>query len=224
MGILPSNPVHGIRLPRLRKRIPHYFTDQELLQALEIAEQHGIYVEVCVALMTGLRRGELRIAEWSWVDWTWRILKVPAIKSKSPRIVPLCETALEALERQRKITGHLTYIFAGWNCQRTELRNAPRNIKWWLRALKPLVEAIAAYASLPKGTVGRAWHMGRHSFATAMLRRNGGDILPELQKMLGHESITTTMTYAHVAEGYNPAIEKLNIDHLPKRDRPTRLL
>jgi integrase len=217
-GILPANPVRGIKLPRLRRLLPHYYNDQEFIQALEIAEKHDIYVEVCLALMTGLRQGELRISGWSWVDWSGRILKVPAIKSKSPRIVPLNEMALEALERQRKITGHLDFIFSGWESHSGKnLRNAPRNIKWWRRALRPLVEAIPAYACLPKGTVGRAWHMARHSFGTLMVRRNGGNILPDLQRMMGHENIQTTMIYVHVAEGYNPAIEKMNINSIMDR-------
>ncbi|WP_411198411.1 tyrosine-type recombinase/integrase [Thalassolituus sp.] len=50
---------------------------------------------------------------------------------------------------------------------------------------------------LPKG---QAAHVLRHSFASHFMM-NGGNILT-LQKILGHSSITVTMRYAHLAEGF----------------------
>lgn len=50
---------------------------------------------------------------------------------------------------------------------------------------------------LPKG---QASHVLRHTFASHFMM-NGGNILT-LQKILGHSSITQTMTYAHLAPDY----------------------
>ncbi|MFB1077585.1 phage integrase [Photobacterium damselae] len=56
---------------------------------------------------------------------------------------------------------------------------------------------------LPKG---QASHVLRHTFASHFMM-NGGNILT-LQKILGHSTITQTMTYAHLAPDYlNEAME-----------------
>ncbi|SGZ07858.1 phage integrase [Moritella viscosa] len=56
---------------------------------------------------------------------------------------------------------------------------------------------------LPKG---QAAHVLRHTFASHFMM-NGGNILT-LQKILGHSTITQTMTYAHLAPDYlNEAME-----------------
>jgi len=56
---------------------------------------------------------------------------------------------------------------------------------------------------LPKG---QAAHVLRHTFASHFMI-NGGNILT-LQKILGHSTITQTMTYAHLAPDYlNEAME-----------------
>ena len=41
-------------------------------------------------------------------------------------------------------------------------------------------------------------HVGRHSFATNFLRKGGK--VQELQVLLGHSSIETTMQYVHIVE------------------------
>ena len=41
-------------------------------------------------------------------------------------------------------------------------------------------------------------HVGRHTFATSFLRKKGN--IYDLQKMMGHTNINTTMTYVHILE------------------------
>lgn len=55
---------------------------------------------------------------------------------------------------------------------------------------------------------GQATHVMRHTFASHFMM-NGGNILT-LQKILGHASITMTMTYAHLAPEYLEAATTLN--------------
>ncbi|MCY7351161.1 MAG: tyrosine-type recombinase/integrase [Cytophagaceae bacterium] len=43
------------------------------------------------------------------------------------------------------------------------------------------------------------WHIGRHTFATMFLRKNGK--VQVLQRLLGHGDIQTTMRYVHLVEG-----------------------
>lgn len=68
--------------------------------------------------------------------------------------------------------------------------------------------------NLPKGQLS---HVLRHSFASHFLI-NGGDILT-LQRVLDHESITTTMRYAHLAPGHLQSVRELNpLEH--KKQQP----
>lgn len=55
---------------------------------------------------------------------------------------------------------------------------------------------------------GQLTHVLRHTFASHFVQR-GGNLL-ELQKILGHTSITMTMRYAHLAPGHLENAKRLN--------------
>lgn len=62
-------------------------------------------------ILTFVRPGELRHAEWSEFDNdTWRI-PAEKMKMKSPHIVPLSRQALEILQEMKPVTGHGRYVF-----------------------------------------------------------------------------------------------------------------
>jgi len=163
---ITHNPCKHIRLPRMEKRLPIFLTVAESEQALEIAREHGIYAEVCLALNTGLRVGEMRRLMWDDVDFDLRCLYVRKSKSRCPRKVCLNQKALGALYEQQRKAGRWPHVFPGgrpcvkrnpkgcWN------RNRPRSFDWWIRkALVPLQAEIPKFNQLPKGSVGRGWHL-----------------------------------------------------------------
>jgi site-specific recombinase XerD len=62
-------------------------------------------------------------------------------------------------------------------------------------AYQPFAKGIkAAGIQLPPG---QCTHLLRHTFASHFMM-NGGDVLT-LQKILGHQTITMTMRYAHLS-------------------------
>lgn len=66
-------------------------------------------------VLTGLRPGELRQAEWSEIDFEKKIWEVPAerMKKRRPHCVPLPKQAINLLEQLRPITGQYRFIFPG---------------------------------------------------------------------------------------------------------------
>ncbi|EIM5532721.1 tyrosine-type recombinase/integrase [Salmonella enterica subsp. enterica] len=66
-------------------------------------------------ILTGLRPGELRQAEWPEIDFDNRLWEIPKerMKMRRPHCVPLSEQALNILEQLKPVTGHYQYIFPG---------------------------------------------------------------------------------------------------------------
>ncbi len=66
-------------------------------------------------ILTGVRPGELRQAEWCEIDFDNQLWEVPKerMKMRRPHCVPLSEQALNILEQLKPMTGHYQYIFPG---------------------------------------------------------------------------------------------------------------
>ncbi len=68
-------------------------------------------------MLTGLRTVELRLAEWSEIDFDNRIWEIPKtrMKMKRPHVIPLSTQSLSALRQLEELTGTYPLIFAGRN-------------------------------------------------------------------------------------------------------------
>ncbi|EHX7633940.1 tyrosine-type recombinase/integrase [Pantoea agglomerans] len=68
-------------------------------------------------MLTGLRTVELRLAEWSEIDFDNRIWEIPKnrMKMKRPHVIPLSAQSLSALRQLEELTGTYQLIFAGRN-------------------------------------------------------------------------------------------------------------
>jgi integrase len=66
-----------------------------------------------LAPLTFVRPGELRMAEWTEIDCRNAQWVIPAEKMKMhrPHRVPLSRQALNVLEGQRQVSGHLRWVF-----------------------------------------------------------------------------------------------------------------
>jgi integrase/recombinase XerD len=211
-GILLDNPCQGVRLPKLEEKIPIYLRPDEVRLSLQIARQTDRYCEIALAIFTGLRRSELRMLQWADVDLTpgAATLLVRKSKSKKPRRVPLCRIARDALAEQQARFGELVYVFPGGKPRGGWCRPTPRGNEWWsVDALRPLQEAIPRFAELPKGSTGRGWHLLRHTFGTRCVQAKHPVDLYQVSKWIGHSSLKMTERYAHLAPGYNKAIERI---------------
>ena len=79
---------------------------------LEQAEQQT-KIAMQLLMLTFVRNGELRVAEWAEFDLDRAEWSIPAakMKMKAPHIVPLADWTLELSAELKELTGHSHYLF-----------------------------------------------------------------------------------------------------------------
>lgn len=191
-GVLDSNPLEGISLPRVPQRIPKRLSVQQAEDLLRYtrncryaskfvaARAYGI---IATLLYTGVRKRELRDLELRDVDLKHDVLMVRQGKGAKDRIIPIphqLQGILADYLKQRLSRGFSDqpFFFVG-NSGRGRLAN-----KVLYRLVTKLRKASGIYF---------APHMLRHTYATLMLE--GGCDLFSLSKLMGHADIKTTTIY-----------------------------
>ena len=147
-----------------------------------------------LALFTGLRQAELLELTWMSVDRSRGVILLEVTKSDKRREVPLCGPA-DAVLARRAAAGAEGLVFG--------------TSSWY--AFRAYWEAAVEAAQQP----GLHFHDLRHTFASWAMQN--GATLPELQKLLGHA--TLTMRYAHLSPDHlRTAISRLdNVLAVPAR-------
>ena len=219
-GLVPSNPVQGVRAPRAPKPLPKALDVDDAVRLAEFASpQADPWLEArdsaLVELLygAGLRVGELvgldvqpgpdteRLGR-GWVDLQAGEAHVLGKGSKR-RSVPVGAAAVQALQRWLAVRGqHGTdhgslpepALFIGRRGARLTAQSV------WLRLRQRSAQAGLDTPVHP--------HMLRHSFASHLLQSSGD--LRAVQELLGHASITTTQVYTrldfqHLAKVYDAA-------------------
>jgi len=137
-----------------------------------------------------LRPGELRLAEWTEVDFDAAEWRIPAarMKMRALHIVPLSRQALEVLRELHERTGHRRYLFPS-------LYNATRPM-----ANNTVLRALRRVGISDEEMTGH----GFRTTASTLLNENGwnGDAI---ERQLAHAERNS------VRAAYNHA------DHLPER-------
>jgi len=138
---------------------------------------------------TGLRARECVDLQVQDLDLSGRRLMVREGKGRKDRVVYLSEVAAQALAHYLEIVPHLS-TGPLW------LRRSGRPITYqWLHARIVALGQAAGVADLTP-------HRLRHTLATRLL--NAGMEITRIQKLLGHQEISTTMIYARVLD---PTVE-----------------
>ena len=212
-GVLSSNPVRGIKRPKMEKRLPEYYTEKSLAEYLE-ASAHGAGKEelelleslkpgekladelynrrlrrliVSLLYATGIRRAELIGLQLRSVDSARQTLRVRG-KGDKMREIPLIPSVLEEIS---------LYLQA---VKSMELDCTPESPLLRTEKGKPLYPAFVDRAVKTEldgyGITGRkSPHVLRHSLATALL--DEGADLNAIKQMLGHSSLAATEVYTH---------------------------
>lgn len=196
-GAISACPADLLKAPRFRRHLPRVLTMDEVSDLLEAASRNGGPLGLRNwALMellygAGLRAEEAHRLDIGDVDWEQRFLTVHGKRGKY-RLAPFGRHAERALK---------AYLEAGRpylaGPGETALFVNRRGGRLTPRSVGRVVETVLAASTVGKRV---SPHWLRHSFATHMLM-NGAD-LRLVQELLGHESLSTTQIYAHVAQDY----------------------
>jgi integrase/recombinase XerD len=207
-GYLRWNVARAIRVSAPRGTPPGKFlTAGEVERLLDAARARGLrsLSMIGVLLATGLRRAELRAANWGdlFDDGAGRVgLKVVG-KGNKVRTVKIRADLLVALRALRRQLGLPEDLDPN---DRAPLAMNRLRDRISDRGLHREVAACTKRAGIRKPI---SPHWLRHSHATLALQ--GGATLAQVQEALGHSSVATTGVYLHAARG----LEDTAADHLP---------
>ena len=197
-GRVRHNPLTGVPLPKLEKRLPQFLTEDQMKALLtgpqRLLDNQGIDAftawrdRLVMELLYGggLRVSELVNLNHGDIDPATGVARVLG-KGRKERLCPLGRVA--------------TAVLVKW-CTELARATAPgspvvvtaQHRRLPVRAVQLLLKRYHALAGLPPDLTP---HKLRHSYATHLL--NAGADLRLVQELLGHASLNTTQIYTHVS-------------------------
>jgi integrase len=183
--LIRENPFKEVQLCPIADVAPPYFSLLEFQKLIGGIKQDWFRNVVIVAVLTGMRRGEILNLRWSDVDLEKRVIKIESTgnfrtKMGKRRIVPMNPQVLWIIEHLDGTTKN-EFVFA-YNGRRIQERTLSLRFKRLVRQLK-LDDKMH-------------FHSLRHTFASWLVQ--GGATLYEVQRLLGHSSSKVTEIYSHL--------------------------
>lgn len=175
VSVIAESPFRLSVMPKVPEIAPRSLTDEELAKVLA-ATPAEFETAVHLAVLTGLRWGELRRLQWRHVspgDTPYLVLD--RTKSGKVRRVPLIPEAVRILEQERD-RSRSSFVL-------------PKRPAKTIDFVAPMREAVGFYWT---------FHQLRHTFACQWLDAGGSK--EALQKILGHSTITMTERYGRLSD------------------------
>ena len=144
-------------------------------------KERRVHAMAMLVLDTGLRLNECLQLQVADVDLENFLVTVQKGKGDKQRKVPISGVGRKVLYKQIHQGGDSArrFVFTTVNGTALTQRNADRDLKHIGRILR----------------LDLHWHLLRHCFGSLFIR-NGGNVA-DLQRIMGHSAITTTMLYVH---------------------------
>jgi integrase len=180
-------------LPKVKVADPEwdFYVKEETERLIAVCRGEEERALLLFAVRTGARAGEQIAVEWGDIDWhNHQVVfrrsetrgEVGPTKSQRERKVPLTAALEMALRQIRHLRGKRVFC----NGEGTPLTLDQLHERLWGAQRRAGLRRIR-------------WHDLRHTFASQAVM--AGVPLPQIQKWLGHSTVTMTMRYAHLAPG-----------------------
>lgn len=192
--ILEEHPLKGVSLLKIDSKPVQWLTKEELQTILDKTKSPVLKDLFEFAAHSGLRLGELRNLIWNYVEFRpdriyITVANLAGFKTKSGknRTIPLDRTASEILKRKYASRCEKSYYVF----DRDRMGKGIQLTKSWVtHSFKKSARA----AELGNYKL----HHLRHTAASWAAQK--GVPIAALKELLGHQSINTTMIYAHIGE------------------------
>jgi len=191
-GIVKSDPMEKVVLPKRKKTLP-VFVGEEALDTLLDKNNFGddfagLRNRMVIEMLyfTGMRRSELTGLRDTDIDFSGSAIKVTGKRNKQ-RIIPLTGPFIKKLKEYIRSRNEITgaekenWLFI------TEKGNKLYD--------KYVYNIVKGYLAMVTTIEKKSPHVLRHTFATHMLNR-GAD-LNAIKEFLGHANLSATQVYTH---------------------------
>jgi len=209
-NLIEINPAQNLETPKLDKRLPKYLSYEESVKILNNADNPDNrnsardYAILTLFLNCGLRLSELVGINIGDIDFSEAKMTVIG-KGNKERTIYLNKACLKAIHEYLE-TRPKEGIKTDKHNSKNALFLSERKERIARRTVQHIVEKELSASGLSSKKLST--HKLRHTAATLMYQYGKVDIRA-LQEILGHESISTTEIYTHVAnEQAREAIER----------------
>ncbi len=173
------------------RKLPVILDEVEIKQMLSVFNKRYLssytnYLIIRTMVETGMRISEVLNLQLGYVNLSTGKIHIKEGKGNKDRIVyinnGLLDSLIAYLERTEKANTGL--VFTTRTREKIDQNNVNR-----------MIETYRVKAGIEKHISA---HTFRHSYATALLRETGN--LSLVQRVLGHEDISTTQVYVHLSD------------------------
>jgi integrase/recombinase XerD len=195
-GFVENNPMKNIETPKIGRNLPTTLTVEEIdkiISNVKLNSKTGLRNIAIIELLysCGLRVSELIHLKVSDLFFKDSLIKVTG-KGNKERFVPISN------QSQKYINNYINEIRIFSKIKKGSEDTLFLNERGSGLSRVMIFIILKELKSLSKINKKIGPHTLRHSFATHLIE-NGADLIT-IQKMLGHESITTTERYLHVSK------------------------
>lgn len=169
--------------PKKEKKLPKPIEASDIQRMIQVCTNLKHKAIICLLYGAGLRVSEVLNLKPEHIDSKAMIINIIAGKGKKDRIVMLDDSLLQLLRNYYRKYQPKGYLF-----------NGQFDVQYSQKSINQFLKKYARLAGVCGNTHA---HLLRHSFATHALEQ--GTDISYVQKLLGHNSIKTTLIYTHVS-------------------------